>query len=319
MLASIRTLMDGLIDYAGLFPPSKRSMSDAVAEFGRQRMGTHERFLGKFICPASRLDELTEQGRSLMPGTFATSGYREMAQTSEPWEVSVVLDQPLEQALDAIDAFNARHASEEGGLARIRTIELKVARASEVDDVVDALPEDIQPFFELPRETLDADPRGIITALATSEGLAAKIRCGGVEPDMIPPSRTVARFIATCAAAGVPFKATAGLHHPIRADYPLTYEPSPPRATMHGFINVFIASAIALQHRAKEDELTQVIEETDPSAFRFSEHGVVWRDREITLEELGTTRARFALGYGSCSFSEPLDDLRKLGLLPTGA
>ncbi len=318
MLASVRTLMDGLIDYAGLFPPSKRSMSDAVAEFSRHRMGAHERFLGKFICPASRLEELTEQGRSLMPGTFATSGYREMAQTTEPWEVSVVIDQPLEQALDAIDAFNARHANEEGGLAKVRTIEMKIAKAGDVDDAVDALPEDLQPFFELPRETLDADPRGLIAALATSEGLAAKIRCGGVEPQMIPEPRTVARFIATCAAAGVPFKATAGLHHPIRAEHALTYEQNPPRAVMHGFINVFVASAIALQHRAKEDELTQVLEETDASVFRFSEHGIVWREREITLEELGSARSRFALGYGSCSFDEPLDDLRALGLLPDG-
>ncbi|MEM7622278.1 MAG: hypothetical protein AAF235_03660 [Planctomycetota bacterium] len=315
MRTAVRTLLEGLIDYAGLFPPAKLSMGDAVAEFARRKNGEDAVFLGKFICPASRLDELTEQGQPLMPGTWATSGYREMALDSEPWEISAVIDQPLEEALDAIDAFNQRHDAEDKGLARVRTIEMKIAESGDIDDAMEALPEDLQPFFEIPRDVLDGDPRGMIAALATAEGLAGKIRCGGVEPHMIPSTESVARFIATCARANVPFKATAGLHHPIRAEQPLTYDADPPRAVMHGFVNVFVASALASCRKLDADKLVPVLEETDASAFTFNDEQAAWRDLNVGIKDLATSRARFALGYGSCSFTEPLDDLRGLGWL----
>jgi len=318
MRTAVRTLLEGLIDYAGLFPPAKLSMADAVAEFARRRNGGDAKFLGKFICPAGRLGELTEHARSVMPGTWATSGYREMALDSEPWDVSVVVDRPLSElgaVLDAIDAFNERHATEEHGLAKVRTVEVKIDDPAEIDDAVDELPEDLQPFFEIPRGVLDADPRGMVAALATAENLAAKVRCGGVEPGMIPGTEPLARFIAACAQGGVPFKATAGLHHPIRAEQPLTYEQDPPRAVMHGFVNVFVASAVAFDRRPDAEKLTPILEETDPAAFTLDDEGAAWRDLRVSNERLGTSRARFALSFGSCSFAEPVDDLRALGWL----
>src|SRR5262245_27937410 len=73
----------------------------------------------------------------------------------------------------------------------------------------------------------------------------AKIRTGGLKPDAIPAIADVAAFIVACADRRLPFKATAGLHHPVRAPYPLTYESNAPRAVMHGFLNVFLAAAFA--------------------------------------------------------------------------
>lgn len=315
MRTAVRTMLEHLIDYAGLFPPSEFSMPDAVAEFARQRASDDAGFLGRFICPASRLEDLTKHGRSLMPGTWATSGYREMALDSEPWGVSVVVDRPLGEALGAIDAFNERHATEEQGLAKVRTVEIKIAEAGDVDAAVDELPDDLQPFFELPRQALDDDPRGLIAALATAEGLAAKIRCGGVEPEMIPSAETVAKFIVTCARAGVPFKATAGLHHPIRAEHPLTYDANPPRGVMHGFVNVFVASALAFDRKLDASDLVPILEETDASAFTFTDEQATWRRMNVGIEAFGSSRSRFALSYGSCSFTEPMEDLRALGWL----
>lgn len=308
----LRTLLADLIDYAALFPPAALSMSAAVEEYNRQRVGVDAFALGRLICPASRLDELTEHGRILMPGTFATSGYREMAQAGmeEPWPVSVVIDTELGEAVRAIDAFNDRHGAEDGGLAKVTTVELRVERSGDIDAAVEGIPKQLIPFFEIP---LDGDPRGMIAALAGQDGLHAKIRCGGVTPDAIPGVEAVAGFITGCSAAGVPFKATAGLHHPIRGEQPLTYAPDAPRAIMHGFVNVFLAAAVVRARLGGIAEIEGILSETDAGAFALDGDTIGWRDVTIDAATLADVRQRFAVGYGSCSFREPLDDLRALG------
>lgn len=310
MIPTVQTLMTGLIDYAGLFPPAKLDMPTAAANFARDRAGPHAFALNRFICTASRLDEFTEHGRMLMPGTYATSGYREMAHVGEPWRVSVVCDRPLVESLDAIDAFNERHAIDDGGLARADAIELRAEDSAFIDEAIDEIPADTAAFFEIP---LDTDFRGMIAALSGNPGIGAKVRCGGVEPGMIPTVDRIAAFIAACAAADVPFKATAGLHHPVRAEQNLTYEPDPPRAMMHGYLNVFIAAALARSLRLSVDEIEDVLGETDHTAFTLDESHAGWRDRLIDGTQLALSRERFCLGYGSCSFTEPIDELRELG------
>ncbi|MEM0983722.1 MAG: hypothetical protein AAGI17_07225 [Planctomycetota bacterium] len=316
---TVSTLISGLIDYAGLFPPAKLPMADAVAEYHRRLVSEDHAALGSFICAASRLEELTEHGRVLMPGTYATSGYREMAGPGmgEPWSVSVVVDIDLSDAIDAIDAFNERHASEDQGLASIRALEVRMPTPAFVDDALEVIPSDIRPFFEIPQELVlkNEDPRGYVAALAGNDGCCSKIRCGGVKPELIPPAEAIARFIVACDAAHVPFKATAGLHHPIRAAQPLTYDDNPPHAMMHGFVNVFVAAAMVKARLADESRCVEILLETDPKAFGFTNDAVTWRDVTLPLIELAKGRERFALGYGSCSFAEPMDDLRKLGLL----
>lgn len=312
MIGTVQTLMTGLIDYAGLFPPAKLGMNDAVTNFARDLGGTDAFALSKFICLASRLEELSEHGRVLMPGTYATSGYREMALQTDPWSISVVGDLPLEETLDAIDAFNARHETEEQGLAKVRAIEIRGTDSQQIDAAIEAIPEDLPAFIEIP---LGVDFRGMIATLAGNPGIGAKVRCGGVEPDMIPAADRVAAFIHACAASDVPFKATAGLHHPVRGEQDLTYDESPPRAVMHGYLNVFIGASIARVKRLTAERITEILEETDPGAFRLEEDLAGWRDWSIDRTQFSRCRESFCLGYGSCSFTEPLEDLRALGHL----
>ena len=129
----------------------------------------------------------------------------------------------------------------------------------------------------------------------------AKIRTGGVTPDAIPPAPELAGFLHQAAARRLPFKATAGLHHPIRAG-------------MHGFINVFVAAAFAWYGMDRES-LTLVIEESHASAFEFGDKHLRWRGLELSTDQIRTARRDFAHSFGSCSFEEPLEDLRKLGWL----
>jgi hypothetical protein len=126
----------------------------------------------------------------------------------------------------------------------------------------------------------------------------AKVRTGG---DTIPSAPDLAAFLHEAAARRLPFKATAGLHHPIRAG-------------MHGFINVFVAAAFAW-HGMDRESLILVLEESHASAFEFGDKDLRWRGLDLSMDQIRTARRDFAHSFGSCSFEEPLEDLRKLGWL----
>jgi hypothetical protein len=154
----------------------------------------------------------------------------------------------------------------------------------------------------------------MLIAAMGEEGARAKVRTGGVTADAIPGSTDLVRFLEMCAAAGVPFKATAGLHHPVRGMRALTYEPDSPSAVMHGFLNLFIAATLVKSHTPHSEAL-QLIEEESPEAFQFDDNGVRWREHSLTSEEIAETRRSFAIAFGSCSFEEPISELRAMGLL----
>ena len=316
MNRTIETLMTGLIDYAGLFPPSKLPMDQAVENFAKYLRSEHEQFLSRFICTVPRLKELSQHAAVVMPGTYATSGYRENADMQDPWQISAVIIGNLEENLEQIYAFNEHHDKEEHGLAMVDVIEMKIASPNDVDEAMDILPAMIAPAFELPPEAIfDGDPRGFIAAIAGNQA-AAKIRCGGITPDLFPSSADIARFMHACNAADVPFKATAGLHHPIRSEHKLTYESDSPVGMMHGFINVFIAGAMTKAIKNIDIEtITSILEETNPKAFIFEEKSIRWNDLTLPVEKLALAREHFATSYGSCSFDEPRQDLKALGLL----
>jgi hypothetical protein len=157
-------------------------------------------------------------------------------------------------------------------------------------------------------EALAAAPlRVFVEAAASLEalrsaGLGAKLRCGGLTAEAFPPDEVVAGFIAECRRLGLPFKATAGLHHPFRTrDDELG-------VLQHGFVNLLAATALAL------DDLEPVIAETDPAAFALSAEGLSWRGVTAGPEELLAARELFT-AYGSCSFGEPVEDLQAHGIL----
>src|SRR5690606_23452439 len=47
-----------LFDDAGLFPPARLSMAEALTAHHRATSGPHGRYVGPFLCPVTRLDEL---------------------------------------------------------------------------------------------------------------------------------------------------------------------------------------------------------------------------------------------------------------------
>ena len=138
--------------------------------------------------------------------------------------------------------------------------------------------------------------------------VAFKIRCGGVTPEAFPSLDQVAFVLATCIQHDVPFKATAGLHHPVR------HFNGSVRTFMHGFINVFGAAILGYHMHLDADQLKPILAETDIRAFSFTSDGFSRGTYHATIPQIKAARANFAHSYGSCSFDEPREDLKQEGL-----
>jgi hypothetical protein len=123
-------------------------------------------------------------------------------------------------------------------------------------------------------------------------GLRAKVRCGG---SVLPSVPALAEFVQACRRLEVPFKATAGLHQPLR------------HGDEHGFLNLLAAAAFGDEEEALADE--------DPKAFAVSAESFRWRERTAGAHEVAQARELF-VSFGSCSAQEPIDGLLALGLLP---
>jgi hypothetical protein len=300
--ASARALLTGLVDYAGLFPPAGLSMREAVAEYARHHGEPEAWMLGRFVVPAARLDELEEA----MVDPAGSVREDALGTTPGARSLTALVGPAFETHAAAVVAFNARHP----GRAHIDSVEFRAFSRAELDAALDTIPDGLTVFVELP---LDAVLDELLPIVKAREAYA-KIRTGGVVPDAIPEPGPVARFLRACAAAGVALKATAGLHHAVRAEHALTYESGAPRRTMHGFLNVFGAAVFA-RGGMTEAEIETVLREADPAAFRFDDEGFWWRDQRSTTEEILRSRQGFATSFGSCSFSEPVADLRALGVI----
>ncbi|MGH7519378.1 MAG: hypothetical protein ACREOC_18240 [Gemmatimonadales bacterium] len=297
-MRSLHTLLAAIIDYAGLFPPARLDMGPAVAEYAAHRAGAYRWALGRFVAPAARLEEL---GRAAEP-CFPSAG--------DPWRVSALLGPDLPADLAAIGRFNEAHRGPGTGGAVVDTVELKAAIPDAIAAALDVVGPGFDVYVELP---VHRDPAELIGVLA-QRGARAKIRTGGVTPDAFPTSADLLRFIRSSVNARVPFKATAGLHHPLCGRYALTYAPDSPRAPMYGFLNLFLAAAFVAGGMT-DDDARALLAETSAGAFRFSAGAVEWRGRSLGEPELARARREVATSFGSCSFREPIADLQSLGLL----
>jgi hypothetical protein len=266
-----RELLGALIDHAALFPPASMDMPEAMAADRAARASEHAWILDRFIVPASKLAELPQDAPRL----------------------SVVLDGG-EGDLEAV--HDARLA---GRIVELVEARIDPAWIPDTQQLVEAkLGEGVRAFWEL------SPGRGLSGAVAAvrEARAGAKIRCGGAT---VPPVEGVAAFVAACRDAGVPFKATAGLHHAIR------------HGDAHGFLNLLAAAVFAHAEGLREDELVTLLAEEDPAAFALDARGLAVHEHHADAEAIAEARAELFIAYGSCSFDEPVADLVALGALPS--
>jgi hypothetical protein len=290
LLESVRVLLSGVIDYAGLFPPAGLNMSEAVSRYRRYALGPESWMLGRFVVPASRLLEFQTVLLSEPPPTM--------------WKLSALAGPDVTASVSEILAFNA-HVRD----AQVDVIEARAGSPDAIREQARGVPDGFTVYWEIPSA---GELPPWLEAVAAA-GHRAKIRTGGVTEDQFPSPSTVAHFIRRCDGAKVAFKATAGLHHAIRGVHRLTYEENSASCTMHGFLNVFLAAAFVWAG-ISEDETGDIL--TEPAdTFRFSRIGVAWRQYWISNAQVQSARARLLTAFGSCSFEEPVTELQDTGLL----
>ena len=296
ILPSVHALLAGAVDYAGLFPPSQLSMEDAVMNFALNRSGPHNWMLGRFVVPAARLDEFYDNAKTCISPGDKTG-----------WRLSVLAGENIYETISQITEFNKKYSP----AFVCDQLEVRATTVSKIENTASSLPDDLTAYFEIPQKENFVE---LVSTLA-KQGQRAKIRTGGVTPDAFPTAAEIIRFVRSCTAANVPFKATAGLHHPLRCFRPLTYAPDAPKGTMHGFLNLFLMTGFA-RKSFKPNQLEQIMEEEFEEAFQFDEGGVSWHGQDtLNILQIEILRRAGVNSFGSCSFDEPVEVLQALGLL----
>jgi len=276
-------LLAGLVDDAGLFPPESLPMAEALARHRSDEAAGHPMLSHRFLCPASRLDELLV-------------AWAEVAGAEDgPLRLGVIVDTGVEGLDTARD-----NVAGEPALA-LEMLEVPAPSADTVGAVLEALAGCSEAaFIEGPR-TPDWVKAVAAAGAAGAAGLrGAKVRCGGARADLFPSPEELAAFVCACFEHGVPFKATAGLHGAVR------HRDGQTGFVHHGFLNLLLAAARAAKGMAA-GEVAAVLASTDGPALAAEA-------RALSGREVSAARLLFR-AYGSCSTSEPPEEAAALGLL----
>lgn len=280
---AIHAALSGLIDYAGLYPPAALDMQAAVRNYLEYRESKRAFILGRFIVNITRMNELREA---------AGDGFRSMP-------LSVIAAQDLDPRL-------IWRYLDEG--FRIESIEMKCNDAATAVSIAELLPDAVERYLEISIEDPAPEWHDTLAGIRAR----AKLRMGGVVAEAFPSTKAVALMLHALAGRQLPFKATAGLHHPIRSHHPFTYAADSACGMMHGFLNVLFAAALLYSGGAAGEAL-HTLEEESLAAWRVTQNSIRCGALEWTADQLRMVREQFFMSFGSCSFVEPIRDLEALG------
>ncbi len=325
MQESLRALLTGIIDYAGMFPPAKLPLDVAVKNYDAYKQGEHAWMLSRFVCGASILPGMEVYASALSRGQ---AGGCVVAVAGRGGEDMISFLEVLQQDLACIDTFGkAVGLSADVDVFEVKLPEAVIESGSEsVYELVERSSEvfasgtpGVRAFYEIGFGT--GGPETVYESLGALKKFndkwageryrpaGAKIRTGGADATAIPSSNQLAFFIRACSKLGLAFKATAGLHRPLRhADKAMGTE-------VHGFLNVFVAAALAHASELPLPKIVTILECTKIGDFEFGGEGLSCCGQRATIDQIVAARRQGCVSFGSCSFDEPVEGLKKLRLL----
>ncbi|MDE3202123.1 MAG: hypothetical protein KGN79_14505, partial [Acidobacteriota bacterium] len=273
-----------LFDFAGAFPPAGMDMRVAIDAYEGFRRGADAWALGNLVVDLHTMHIFQK----------------------------VTLDRARADSLSVIarDGEQQLLQSYLGKGLSIDMVELKTDSSAAIADWSKSLSSATTIYVEMPI----ADSHSEVLDSIAKCGARAKLRLGGVIPGAFPSTELVAFALKQLADRRIAYKATAGLHHPLRSIHPITDEPDSPRELMHGFINLICASA-HVWFGGESSTAAQILDEQNVQAWRVESESIRWRSLEWSADQLCEVRDSFLIRIGSCSFDEPLHDLEVLGWL----
>lgn len=282
-MTALESLLAGMIDYAGLYPPASLDMRTAVHNYLSYGRSRHASALGRFLVDINRLTELREVTGDFTPHLKLSL----LSSATTDWDRLAGLVHK--------------------GFA-IDSIEIKTDDPSQIARIARCIPPNLTAYFEV---AFDSHASKALEAISTT-GTRVKLRMGGIVADAFPPALTVANMLKALANREIPLKATAGLHHPIRSHHPFTYVPDSPSGTMHGFFNLSCAATL-LYFGGEVSQAVHMLNEQNPRAWHITRDTIAWHNLRWNNDQLRLVREKFFTSFGSCSFAEPMDDLEALG------
>ncbi len=275
-----------LIDDAAMFPPGDAPVPAAVAAHLDYRRSWFAPMIGPLVVRDTDLDRL---GRAAL-----AAGVSEIQSLA----VSVIngggVDGLRELAGRRVDGV--RVVAVESAL---RETDDLAGEARRTVAAVDRLGGGVTLFVEFP---FAPGWEGAVEAVRAAGviGVAGKLRTGGPHPADTPSCNRLAERLRMLIGAGLPFKATAGLHHAVRA---AGADPDHPRT--HGFLNVLTAVQALLDGCSEAD-----------TASLLGAGGGQWLARLSAWDtaEVGRVRRMFR-SFGCCGVGDPVRDLVALGLV----
>ena len=281
-------LYRSLFDDAALFPPGSAPMGEALPAHRAHRDSPRAAYVGPFLVSDARVPELC-------------AALSREADGHPPLDVVVTVPGGPEGVAPAVEAVLARP------VLRLRGLEVAAppGGAAEAAAALNAhLPGGpgehgrVDGYVEVSRKNGPEAVRADLAALA-SAGRRAKFRTGGPTAGAHPTEDELAVCLSTAIGLGVPFKCTAGLHRAVRHTTAEGFQ-------QHGFLNVLMATDTLLRG-GDAAEAAAVLAERDGEALTV-------RARALTAAETAAVRSGFR-SFGTCSISEPLEDLTALGAL----
>ena len=285
--AALRALLEHAIDYAGLFPPADLALEPALENQAGYVRSPDRWMLGAFILPVGKFNAAAAQLGLFSRGSSAAD-FRPRAEERRARQLS--RNGPSPGSVDR--TFSGAHPD----VLSITQFEMPLPEGAEPESLGN-----FPVFWETPADSAPAT----IAALAGT-GAGFKLRTGGVTADAFPTDEQIARALVAAAKHQVPIKFTAGL-----ASSGAPFHESV-RTKMHGFLNVLGAGVLAVEHGWDEEQTAQMLADENPPPLGSM--------TSVPLARVGNRhRANqgapsFVTSLGSCSFDEPRDDLRALGL-----
>ena len=400
MSESLRSLLAGCIDYAGVFPPAQLPLNLAMRDYARYVQEPESWLLNRFVCPIAQLAALSASAstwqdvrrpqsdvdinqrirrrvarqlgieRERIPESLSEYWHEIGADSLDTVELVMELEEEFDLNISSVVAERVQSIEEllvyiqngvghrvavigstsesfkqfmeqfgqdmqqiadfqrsQEGLIRADSLELKLpselfeSETGQLQELLRALRHKVQftelypmnIFIELPAGREQEFCLNHLLAAAHAQNddrLKLKIRTGGPTADVMPGPDQLAVFIESCVSADIAWKATAGLHEVLSR-----FESN--NGIWHfGFLNVLAAAVLASVHRLQHQQIVIILTETEIGQFKFTECDFRWGEFAASVEQIDLARRHSMLSFGSCSFDEPRDGLRKLLLIP---